>query len=516
MTSVTDRFLQYVKIDTGSDDRTGTSPSTAKQHHLANVLVGELKALGITDITYDTEHCYVYASIPASVGCEDAPALGFIAHMDTSPAVTGENVKPRRVENYDGKKVLLNEEKDIWLSVEDFPELSELVGQDLIVTDGTTLLGADDKAGVAEIMTMTEYLLAHPEVEHGKICIAFTPDEEIGCGTKYFDIKKFGALYAYTVDGGALGELGYENFNVAQAMVHICGRNIHPETAKGKMKNALLIAQELQSLIPVQQNPMHTEGCEGFFHLERLNGTEEEAEMEYFIRDYDSVSFEQKKRMFLDVTWFLREKYGSRTVVATTKDYYYNMKDEMTDHMHLVEYACETMKELGIEPKIVPVRDGTYGARLVYMGLPCPNLCTGGANFHSLFEYVSVDAMEKTVELLVALAKKYAKVDIAKKKRYTYKDYVWKKSPVSCINVGMFGEEMYAMSHNMRSTSSEIGITEYFRITKDEFLLFPENVKELWNLIRDKDTNKERFLCSNYYLDPDHKGSWFMIEEDNL
>ena len=324
MKPVSERFLTYVKHLTTSDEDSTTFPSTKTQLDFAAFLAEECKAIGLQDVSVD-EYGYVTASLPGTV--KNVPVIGFIAHMDTSPDASCENIHPNIVENYDGKNVLLNEEKDIWLSVEDFPELSELVGQDLIVTDGTTLLGADDKAGVAEIMTMTEYLLAHPEVEHGKICIAFTPDEEIGCGTKYFDIKKFGALYAYTVDGGALGELGYENFNVAQAMVHICGRNIHPETAKGKMKNALLIAQELQSLIPVQQNPMHTEGCEGFFHLERLNGTEEEAEMEYFIRDYDSVSFEQKKRVFLDVTWFLREKYGSRTVVATTKDYYYNMKD---------------------------------------------------------------------------------------------------------------------------------------------------------------------------------------------
>lgn len=411
MTSVVDLFLRYVQIDTKSDDRTGTSPSTAKQHNLAKVLVEELKALGITDVTYDTEHCYVYASIPASAGCEDAPALGFIAHMDTSPAVTGENVKPRRVANYDGKNVLLNEEKDIWLSTEEFPELLELVGQELIVTDGTTLLGADDKAGVAEIMAMAEYLLAHPEVAHGKICIGFTPDEEIGCGTDFFDIPKFGAAYAYTVDGGALGELEYENFNAAGATVHVYGRNVHPGSAKGKMKNALLIAQELQSLLPVQQNPMYTEGYEGFFHLDRLSGVVEEAEAEYIIRDHDKVLFEEKKTLFLNAVRFLNEKYGEGTVVVELEDSYYNMKEKLADHMHLVTSACEAMKELGIEPKVMPIRGGTDGARLTYEGLPCPNLCTGGANFHSRFEYVSVDAMEKITELLVTLAKKYGKAE---------------------------------------------------------------------------------------------------------
>lgn len=409
MSSVVERFLRYVQIDTKSDDRTGTSPSTEKQHNLAKVLVAELKELGITDVTYDTGHCYVYASIPASKGCETAPALGFIAHMDTSPAVTGENVKPRRVENYDGNNVLLNKEKDIWLTTEDFPELLELVGQDLIVTDGTTLLGADDKAGVAEIMGMAEYLMSHPEVLHGKICIGFTPDEEIGCGTDYFDIPLFGAKYAYTVDGGALGELEYENFNAAGATVHIYGRNVHPGSAKGKMKNALLIAQELQSLLPVQQNPMYTEGYEGFFHLDRLSGVVEEAEAEYIIRDHDRVLFEQKKELFLNAVRFLNEKYGEGTVVAELEDSYYNMKEKLTDHMHLVTSACEAMKELGIEPEVMPIRGGTDGARLTYEGLPCPNLCTGGANYHSRFEYVSVDAMEKTTELLVLLAKMYAR-----------------------------------------------------------------------------------------------------------
>ncbi len=409
MSSVVERFLRYVQIDTKSDDYTGTSPSTAKQHNLAKVLVEELKELGVTDVTYDTEHCYVYAKIPASKGYEKAPALGFIAHMDTSPAVTGENVKPRRVGNYDGKSVLLNEEKDIWLTTEDFPELLELVGQDLIVTDGTTLLGADDKAGVAEIMGLAEYLMSHPECMHGTICIGFTPDEEIGCGTDFFDIPLFGAKYAYTVDGGALGELEYENFNAAGATLHIYGRSVHPGSAKGKMINALLIAQEFQSLLPVQANPMYTEGYEGFFHLDRLSGMVEEAEAEYIIRDHDRALFEQKKAQFLNAVRFLNEKYGEGTVVVDLEDSYYNMKEKLAEHMHLVTSACEEMKSLGIEPKVMPIRGGTDGARLTYEGLPCPNLCTGGANYHSRFEYVSVDAMEKTTELLVRLAVRYGK-----------------------------------------------------------------------------------------------------------
>ncbi len=258
---------------------------------------------------------------------------------------------------------------------------------------------------------MAEYLLAHPEVAHGKICIGFTPDEEIGCGTDFFDVPKFGAQYAYTVDGGALGELEYENFNAAGATVHIYGRNVHPGSAKGKMKNALLIAQELQSLLPVQQNPMYTEGYEGFFHLDRLSGVVEEAEAEYIIRDHDRALFEEKKALFLNAVRFLNEKYGEGTVVVELEDSYYNMKEKLSDHMHLVTSACEAMKELSIEPKVMPIRGGTDGARLTYMGLPCPNLCTGGANFHSRYEYVSVDAMEKITNLLVVLAKKYGKIE---------------------------------------------------------------------------------------------------------
>lgn len=402
------RFLNYVQIDTCSDEASQTMPSTAKQHRLAELLVQELEAMGAQEITYDREHCYIYASVPASKGCEEAPVLGFIAHMDTSPAVSGTNVKPKIIAGYDGKDIVLNSEEGIVLKVSDFPEIAAYQGQDLIVTDGTTLLGADDKGGIAEIMEMAAYFLKHPEVRHGKLRIGFTPDEEVGRGADYFDVKLFGADFAYTVDGGALGELEYENFNAAGAKVHIYGRNVHPGTAKGKMKNALLIAQELQSLLPVFQNPMYTEWYEGFFHLDSLSGTVEEAQADYIIRDHDRTLFQQKKELFLQAAEFLNHKYGEGTVVVDLKDSYYNMREIMEQHMHLIENAATAMKELGIEPKVTPIRGGTDGARLSFMGLPCPNLCAGGENFHGKYEYVSVQSMEKITGLLIRIAEKYA------------------------------------------------------------------------------------------------------------
>ena len=402
MTPVVERFLKYVSFDTKSDEFSETCPSTPNQKLLGAALVAEMQEMGIEDARMD-DNGYVYGTVP---GDPRLPTVGLIAHMDTSPDASGADVKAKIVE-YTGEDICLNDAEGIWLRAGDFPALANHVGKHLIVTDGTTLLGADDKAGVAEIMGLCEYLMRHPEEKHGKICIGFTPDEEIGCGTDWFDIKKFGAAYAYTVDGGALGELEYENFNAAGATVHVYGRNVHPGSAKGKMKNALLIAQELQSLLPVQQNPMYTEGYEGFFHLDRLSGVVEEAEAEYIIRDHDRVLFEEKKTLFLNAVRFLNEKYGEGTVAVELEDSYYNMKEKLTDHMHLVTSACEAMKELGIEPKVMPIRGGTDGARLTYEGLPCPNLCTGGANFHSRFEYASVNAMEKTGELLVLLAKKY-------------------------------------------------------------------------------------------------------------
>lgn len=408
MTKTIDNFLRYVKIDTCSDSASKTTPSSLKQHDLARLLADELAALGASEFVYDEEHCYVYASLPASKGCEDVPVLGFIAHMDTSPAVSGRDVKARIVEHYDGGDIVLNEGENIVLKVCDFPEIASFKGQDLIVTDGTTLLGADDKAGIAEIMAMAAYLMEHPEVKHGKIRIGFTPDEEIGRGTDHFDVELFGAQFAYTVDGGALGELEYENFNAAGAMVTVHGRSVHPGSAKGKMKNAILIAQELQSLLPVFQNPMYTEMYEGFYHLDSISGSVEEARAGYIIRDHDRELFEQKKALFLETVDFLNKKYGEGTVEVDMEDSYYNMREVIEEHMHLIENAAWAMKELGIEPVVKPIRGGTDGVRLSFMGLPCPNLCTGGGNFHGRFEYACVQAMEKVTELLVLLARKYA------------------------------------------------------------------------------------------------------------
>ena len=363
-------FLQYVSIDTQSDETTGETPSTAKQHTLAELLERQLKEMGAEEIVYDKEHCYLYASVPASPGFDQAPVLGFIAHMDTSPAVTGAGVKPRIVEQYDGEDILLNEEKNIVLSTRDFPEIRKLKGSDLIVTDGTTLLGADDKAGIAEIMAACEYLLTHPECGHGKLRVAFTPDEEIGEGADHFDVRLFGADFAYTVDGGEVGELEDETFNAASARLTIYGRSVHPGSAKGKMLNSILVAQEFQNLLPVFENPMYTEKYEGFFHLDHIEGNVEKTVAEYIIRDHDRRLFEQKKNRFQECAAFLNEKYG-------------------------------------VEPVVNPVRGGTDGARLSFMGLPCPNLCTGGANYHSRFEYACVQSMEKVTRLLVGLARVY-------------------------------------------------------------------------------------------------------------
>ena len=406
MSRVIEKFLNYVKIDTQSDESSTACPTTAKQHNLAKLLVKELEAMGADEITYDKEHCYVYATVPATKGCENRPVLGFIAHMDTAPAVTGENVKPRIIENYDGKDIVLNDEKNIVMKVSDFPELTEYTGKRLIVTDGTTLLGADDKAGIAEIMTMAEQLLSHKEIPHGKIRIGFTPDEEVGAGADHFDVKLFGADYAYTVDGGKLGELEYENFNAAGAKVTFHGRSVHPGDAKNKMVNALLLAMEFQNMLPVFENPMYTEKYEGFYHLDLLSGSVEKAQAEYIIRDHDKDKFEQKKETFLKIGDYLNEKYGKDTVLIEMKDSYYNMREIIEQHMQLIENAKAAMEETGVNPIVVPIRGGTDGARLSYMGLPCPNLCTGGHNFHGRFEYICADSMEKIVEILLKLAGK--------------------------------------------------------------------------------------------------------------
>ena len=407
MSRTIDYFLQYVKIDTQSDESTGTTPSTEKQRVLAELLVKQLKEMGAEEIAYDEEYGYVYASVPASAGFEDRPVLGFIAHMDTSPAVSGENVKPRIIEKYDGGDIILNQVENIVLRVAEFPEIVKLAGQDLIVTDGTTLLGADDKAGIAEIMAAADHLLKHPEIPHGKLRIGYTPDEEIGEGADHFNVKLFGADFAYTVDGGELGELEDETFNAASGRLVVRGRSVHPGSAKGKMINAILVAQEFQSMLPVFQNPIYTEGREGFFHLDLISGNVEETVAEYIIRDHDRTLFEEKKALFLSCADFLNRKYGEGTVTAEVKDSYYNMKEVLVPHAHLMENAAQILRELGVEPKVTPIRGGTDGARLSYMGLPCPNLCTGGANFHSRFEYASVQSMEMVTELLVRLAQRY-------------------------------------------------------------------------------------------------------------
>lgn len=407
MSKTIDYFMQYVKIDTQSDETTGMSPSTQKQHDLAGLLAEQLRDMGASEITYDREHCYVYATIPASEGCENAPVLGLIAHMDTSPAVSNANTKPRIVENYDGGDIVLNEAENIVLRRADFPEMAEYEGHDLIVTDGTTLLGGDDKCGIAEIMAAGEYLLQHPEIKHGRLRMGFTPDEEIGEGTKYFDTELFGADFAYTVDGGGFGGLQAETFNAAGAKLIVDGRSVHPGDAKGRMVNSILIANEFQNLLPVFQNPMYTEGREGFFHLDGIQGNVDRTVADYIIRDHDRELFEKKKQVFGQCAEFLNRKYGEGTVEVEMKDSYYNMWEVMESHMHLIENASDAIRELGGEPVVSPIRGGTDGARLSFMGLPCPNLCNGSANCHSRFEFASVQYMEKSTELLIKLAVKY-------------------------------------------------------------------------------------------------------------
>ena len=410
MHSVLDFFLEYIAIDSQSDDTSGQCPSTSGQHLMADLLVKQLNALGAENITYDREHCYVYAGLSASDGYEDAPTLGFIAHMDTSPATSGRDVKARIVNNYDGETIVLNETQNILLDPCDFPELKNYIGKSLVVTDGTTLLGADDKAGIAEIMAMAEYLLCNPQIPHGKIRIAFTPDEEIGCGADYFDLETFGADYAYTVDGGALGELEYENFNAAGAKLIVHGRSVHPGDAKNKMLNAILLAQEFQSLLPVEQNPMYTEMYEGFFHADSISGNVEQVIVDYIIRDHDKEKFEQKKLLFLNIANYLNDKYNTRIFEVQMKDSYYNMKEVILPHFHLIDNAKAAMEELDIVPLVLPIRGGTDGARLSFMGLPCPNLCTGGHNFHGKHEYIPVESMEKVVGLLIKITEKYSEV----------------------------------------------------------------------------------------------------------
>lgn len=400
-----ERFLKYVAIDTQSSEESETFPSTEKQWTLLNLLVEEMKALGLTEVSID-KYGYAMGTIPESEGCGDAPVIGFLAHVDTSPDMSGENVRPRIIENYDGSDIVLN--NALTMRVADFPELKNFVGHTLIHTDGTTLLGADDKAGVAEIMTAAEYLLAHPEIKHGKIRIGFTPDEEIGRGVDFFDVKAFGADFAYTMDGGYEGELEYENFNAASAKIAIQGRNVHPGYAKNKMINAIEVACELNSLIPATERPQYTEGYEGFYHCVGLNGTVEQATISYIIRDHDADKFEQKKVWMWSVVDLLKKKYGEQVLTLTLKDQYYNMRKMVEPHPQVIELAKKAMTEAGVAPIVRPIRGGTDGARLSFMGLPCPNIFAGGMNFHGKFEYCSLDSMQRAMQVIVNLARLWA------------------------------------------------------------------------------------------------------------
>ena len=401
-----ERFLKYVAINTRSDENSDTFPSTAVQWNLLNALVEEMKLLGLQDVTID-KYGYAMGTIPATPGKENAPVIGFLAHVDTAPDMSGENVRPRIIENYDGKDIVLN--NALTMRVADFPELSRFVGHTLIHTDGTTLLGADDKAGVAEIMTAAEYLISHPEVEHGKIRIGFTPDEEIGRGVDFFDVKAFGADFAYTMDGGYEGELEYENFNAASAKIAIQGRNVHPGYAKNKMINAIEVACELNSLVPAVQRPQFTESYEGFYHCVGFNGTVENATISYIIRDHDAELFEQKKRWMYDIVGMLNNKYGQGVLTLTLKDQYYNMRKMVEPHPQVIDNALAAMREADVEPIVRPIRGGTDGARLSFMGLPCPNIFAGGMNFHGKFEYCSLNSMEKAVKVIINLSKIWAK-----------------------------------------------------------------------------------------------------------
>lgn len=404
--TVLERFLNYVVVETTSDPYAESFPSTKSQLDFGHTLMKEMKELGLTDVTQD-EYGYVFGTIPSTVPDYKGKILGLIAHMDTAPAASGKNIKPRVIKNYDGAEIVLNAEKKIVMKPEDFPSLKQYVGQDLVVTDGLTLLGGDDKAGVAEIMTAAEYLINHPEIPHGPIRVGFTPDEEVGQGADYFDVKKFGADFAYTVDGGECGELEYENFNAASVFVDFTGLSIHPGSAKNKMINALLLAMEFQGMMPEAQKPEHTEGREGFIHLESLEGSVEHASSEYIVRDHDFDLFKKKKEYMQRAADYMNVKYGEGTVSLRMEDSYYNMRQQIEPHYFLIENVLKVYEKLDIEPKIQPIRGGTDGSRLSFMGLPCPNLGTGGHNFHGHFEYVCVQSMEKCVQVLIELVKTF-------------------------------------------------------------------------------------------------------------
>ena len=400
-----ERLLSYVKVFTPSSEETGTSPSTQYQFDLARLLVQELKELGVKDADVD-EHCYVYGHIPATRGYESRQKLGFIAHMDTVSDFCDHPVTPVITPNYDGKDLALGTSGRV-LSPKMFPHLSTLKGRTLITSDGTTILGADDKAGIAEIMTMIESLNDNT-IPHGPLCIAFTPDEEIGMGPAHFNVKKFGADFAYTLDGDTEGEIQYENFNAARAVVEFTGVNVHPGSSKNTMVNAALVAMEFNSMLPSADTPRDTEDYEGFFHLDSMRGTVEEAHLDYIIRDFDEKKFAEKKEFITRVAAYLNDRYGKGTVNLELKESYRNMKEIIEPNIYLIDIAKAAMEEIGIEPIVTPIRGGTDGARLSYMGLPCPNLCTGGYNFHGKYEFIPVQSMEKVVELLLKIVEKFA------------------------------------------------------------------------------------------------------------
>lgn len=405
MSKVVERFLKYVKYDTKADEESNTTPSTPNQMVLAKDIAKELQEIGLSDVAVD-ENGYVMATLPANID-KDIPVIGFIAHMDTSPDMSATSVKPQIVENYDGGDIVLNKENNIVLSTKDFPEIKEYIGKDIITTDGTTLLGADDKAGLAEIITAVEYLINHPEIPHGTIKVGFTPDEEVGRGADKFDVEKFGANLAYTMDGGKIGEIEYENFNAAGAKVIIKGKNIHPGYATGKMVNSMLIANEFISSLPSEETPEYTSGYEGFYHLNSIKGEVEETTLSYIIRDFDMESFEERKQVMKKAVDSINKEYGEGTVTLSMKDQYYNMREKIEPVKYVVDIAVKAMEEVGVEPIIRPIRGGTDGARLSFMGLPTPNIFAGGENFHGRYEYIPTSSMEKAVEVIIKIVELY-------------------------------------------------------------------------------------------------------------
>lgn len=401
--TITERFLKYVSFCTTSNEESGSTPSTQGQIEFAKYICDELKTIGLIDIELDNNG-YIMATLPANT--DNKPTIGFIAHLDTAPDASGENIKARILQAYDGKDILLNETKNIILQTSKYPEILHYIGQDIIVTDGTTLLGADDKAGVAAIVSACEYLIQNPHIQHGKIRIGFTPDEEIGQGADHFDVAKFGCDFAYTIDGGAIGELEYENFNAAGCKVHFSGINVHPGYGYKKMINSQLIANRFISMLPPDETPAHTQGYEGFFHLIGMNGSVESSTLSYIIRDHDRERFEARKQCILDIAKLLNNEYGEDTVQVELRDQYYNMREKVEPVMHIIDLVKSSMLEVGVTPKVQPIRGGTDGARLSFEGLPCPNIFAGGENFHSRFEYLPIPSLVKAMEVIIKIAEK--------------------------------------------------------------------------------------------------------------